>query len=424
MQAIHGHRYEEDTTSSLVADIQYPVADHLRTSSPARARPVADLPGETALARAEELARQWAIALVLARPLGEIGELPFEDLAREAPALCAQVLLALRSDAELEHLAGHDASGADEQPAPARRLAALCGADDAAAVVQAVESLRGVLWQALQVQLQDASPRLVGDVCDRLAYVCAVLLATALDARVGAPANAVERRGDVAPAQPSAQTRGVARPGSVAAGAVIVDEHASVAVVAPTGERRSAASASAGLAADAQRSPEIEIRDQRGEHGPAAWVTSIGAQLEHFGRDSTPFAVLLVEFLDGERLRRREPPAELMRLAEELERALVDALGAWSGTLARERPGRCWLLVPASDRAGAERLAQRLTHVLDARGGARGERPALAIGTAVCPDDGREAAALAAHADLGLYAARSATRMSSARSAAAADQSA
>jgi predicted signal transduction protein with EAL and GGDEF domain len=35
----------------------------------------------------------------------------------------------------------------------------------------------------------------------------------------------------------------------------------------------------------------------------------------------------------------------------------------------------------------------------------------LALGAAVCPDDGRDAATLAAHADIELYAARQAARM-------------
>jgi hypothetical protein len=41
----------------------------------------------------------------------------------------------------------------------------------------------------------------------------------------------------------------------------------------------------------------------------------------------------------------------------------------------------------------------------------------------VCPDDGREAAALAAYADVGLYAARSAVRASALRPATPVDES-
>ena len=169
---------------------------------------------------------------------------------------------------------------------------------------------------------------------------------------------------------------------------------------------------------------EIEIRDERREEGPAAWISSIGAQLALFERDSAPFAVLLVELLDIERTRPHEPSEELSRLARELERALADALGPWPGSLTRERPGRCWLLAPDTDRAGAERLAQRLMRDLSAGAGELGASLAVAIGTAMCPEDGREAAALAAHADVGLCAARSAVRASLARPRAPVDESA
>jgi len=40
----------------------------------------------------------------------------------------------------------------------------------------------------------------------------------------------------------------------------------------------------------------------------------------------------------------------------------------------------------------------------------RGVPLAVTIGSAVCPDDGTDAAALAARADVGLYAARAAGR--------------
>ena len=81
-----------------------------------RARPVADAPVEALLARADDLARRWAIELILARPLAAMAEIPLEDLAREAPSLCAQVLRSLVSDAELQRLvAGETTSGAAQE---------------------------------------------------------------------------------------------------------------------------------------------------------------------------------------------------------------------------------------------------------------------------------------------------------------------
>jgi GGDEF domain-containing protein len=275
---------------------------------------------------------------------------------------------------------------------------------------------------------------LLAEVGDRLAYVCAALLAagvrtiaTGLDTRApGAEARAPE------PASRVPVVRDLASGSRPRGEVVIVDERAPDAEVSqsptPAPPARAAAVSEHAQPWGEPRSAlpgeppaEIEIRDQRREEGPGAWISSIGAQLERFERDGAPFAVLLVELVDIERLRRDGPPEQLTRLAAELERALATASESWSGSVARERPGRCWLLAPGTDRAGAERLAQRLMRELSASGGERRPSLAVAIGTAICPEDGREPAALAAHADIGLYAARSALRASLSRFAAPLD---
>jgi GGDEF domain-containing protein len=355
-----------------------------------RPRPVADLPCEAMLARADELARRWAIALILARPPERIGDVPLEDLARRAPSLCAQALRAIRSDIELERLIGGGAPTGREDTAAARQLAAVCGASDPAAAVEAVEALRGVLWEALLERLSESSARVVGDISDRLAYVCAAALAVAVRAM---PAPAAPTSLDDAHTS-GAPTREPAAAARFASRAVIVDER-----------MRSSFDASTSSAGG-----EIEIRDERCEEGPSAWIGSVGAQLERFKRDRLPFAVLLAELVDVERLRREVPTEEFARLAERVERTLTAALGASRGSLTRERPGRCWLLVPDTDRDEADRLAERLADAVASDSAHRGAPLALVVGTAVCPEDGREAAALAAHADVGLYAARSAAR--------------
>ena len=406
------------------------MAERTSTLPSPRARAVADLPCDAVLARADELARRWASALILARPLEAIGQLPLQELARDAPILCAQVLRAVQSDVELERLSGRGAPTGREQSAAARRLAAITGAQDPAALVDAVEALRGVLWEALIAQLTEPSARQVGDIADRLSHVCAVALVTALE--TSAPPAAAERAAG-APAAPAVvdvaapATRERPRAPAPAGEAVIVDDHPRESAAA--GAFREGAAAGEGAAEGAphpgapregapherplswDESPpipprasqarlgslswdeppatvsgapqaEIEIRDERGEEGPAAWIGSIGAQLERFERDALPFAVLLVELVDIERLRRRESPEELLRLAEHLVRAVA---------------------------AGASH---------------RGTAVAVAVGTALCPEDGTEAAALAAHADVGLYAARSAARAPAARRAAPVDESA
>jgi hypothetical protein len=393
------------------------MSDVLGMRQAPRARPVADLPIDAMLGRAEELARRWAISLVLARPLDELGDVPLEDLARDAPALCAQMVRALESDAEIDRLTGGAIASGREESAPARRLAAMSGARDAAALVEAVEALRGALWEALleelsRPMLDQAHARRVADVSDRLAYVCASALGASIATLGALESDAAARDSEVVLEEAEPTAHRVTPAPAIRRGAMIVDERAS-SVLSRGQERRSA---------------EIEIRDERREEGPAAWIGSIGRQLERFRRDGLPFAVLLVELRDIERLRRDGPPGELSRLTDEVERVLVDelqppALGPaavradrelgrrpWAGSLTREAPGRYWLLAPETDQFGAKALAERLVAAVRGLAGRRGTALEVAIGAALCPADGREAAELAAHADIELYAARSSAR--------------
>jgi len=156
--------------------------------------------------------------------------------------------------------------------------------------------------------------------------------------------------------------------------------------------------------------PEIEVADSRGENGPAAWIGTIGRQLERSALDGLPFAVLLAELIDPERPASSELSGELSGLAGQAEQALAQELTGPgdhpAGTVTRERPGRYWLLAPGAETIRAGALADRLTRAVRRLGRARGVPLEVAVGTAVFPQDGREPAALAAHADIGLLAAR------------------
>jgi hypothetical protein len=422
-------------------------------ASASRPRPLAELELGALAARGEDLARRWTIAMVRTLPFEAIGAIPVEGLARDGPPLCAQTIRALQSDVELDRLTGGGAPTGREQTALGPRLAAISGAADAVAAVQAVEALRGAVWQALLEELRGAGERSLPDLADRLAHVCAELLAAALSA-AGATAEA-PRLGpeghDPALARepaPGAPPRPAPSAPSARPAAVIVDERPAGRPPRtedrPAGgrrergshERRSSWEGAGRAAAVVEQPPawapaadddspelEIEIRDERGDRGPAAWIGSIGRQLERYERDGQPFAVLLVEPLEIERLRRDESSAELNRLAGAVERALVRELGMaapaagggrgaafGAASLTRQHPGRHWLLVAAGEHHAANALAQRMVETVAATVSHRGEPLAVVVGTALCPDDGREAATLAAHADVGLYAARAAAR--------------
>jgi hypothetical protein len=174
----------------------------------ARVRPVADAPVDALLAQADELARRWALALIVARPLEEIAELPLGDLARSAPALCGSLVRALASDDALERLTRGDRGAA---------LAPPLRTGHASELVADIDTLRSILWEATLQQLRDPPVRLVADVADRLSYVCATATAAMLDEPAEAPrAPAVASAPEAprAPATPRAPTH--AHPGAAA----------------------------------------------------------------------------------------------------------------------------------------------------------------------------------------------------------------
>jgi hypothetical protein len=109
---------------------------------------------------------------------------PLEEIARVAPELCASIASALRSEDELARFvedSGDSPHGGHYRPADAPAgLSLLAGRWGAAKAVLHIEVLRGVLWEAALEELRDPSPRLLADLSDRLAFVCATVLAGAL----------------------------------------------------------------------------------------------------------------------------------------------------------------------------------------------------------------------------------------------------
>jgi GGDEF domain-containing protein len=314
---------------------------------------VADAPLEDTLPRCEEIAKRWAISLIAELPLERAGEIPFAQLAREAPPLCAHVLRALSSNEELERLA-------DERDGAilAGRLGELAGARDLRGAVAAVESLRVVLWEELIGVLERPGVQQVVELADRLSHICSLITTAVVTHDPGArPTNHL-----------------------------VIDD---LPPPAPDPNRRE---------------PQIQIHDTR-KDGPAAWIRSIGGVLEQHSRDALPFAVALVEVVGIERLRHCEDPAELGRLAGDVQSALRAELRP-TDLLTRDSDGRYWLVASDTDGPAAMMLAERLIAKVRDSVTHRGAPLEVAIGVAICPEDGHEAAELAAHADMKLFAAR------------------
>lgn len=326
-------------------------------------------------ASAAELAKRWSIALIASADPERIAALDLGLIAREGPALIADILTAADQDREPSPGAGSAAG-----------IAVLARAEGGAELARAVELLRTVLWEAAvesapRARSEPRAARRLLDVGERLAAACAALLAAELE-RLG-------RGGAAPPQEPDVQAPPRVRPHPPERIA-IVDERGA------EGEppRRPAPPPAA-------EPPPIAVRDARAQQGPAAWIGAVGAQLQRFERDRQPFAVLLVELLEPARADAGSP----------LERAVHERRWEWGPlSLTRERPGRWWLVAPGADRAGAASLRERLEQALGATAPGIGSAAALgavAIGIAVCPDDATDAPGLAAQADLDIYAARS-----------------
>lgn len=374
--------------------LSYPTDIHRRVSHyhahAVRARPVADAPVAALVAGAPDLAKAWLIALLGATPLERAGALPVRDLARQAPALCAQVVRALASDAELDRL-----SPAGELSGLAARAGLLAGARDGPETVSVVDTLRAVLWRALLEQLRDPDAAQVSELASRLSHVCALVCAAAISS--GAAVKPADGAGGAAEIDPVAGG-GAARQRGRGSRAVEAEPLGDMQARRVTVQERAAVPAGGG-----------GHGSDLASEGPTAWVGSIGRRLERYGADRLPFAVLLIEVADIDRLRQAGASEEMAELIAAVEGALSGELRP-ADALTRETGGRYWLITPDTDPAGAALLAERLARAVASGASHRGVPLAVTIGSAVCPDDGTDAAALAARADVGLYAARAAGR--------------
>jgi hypothetical protein len=219
---------------------------------------------------------------------------------------------------------------------------------------------------------------------------------------------------------------------------------AAVPSIATPADATQSAARAVPTSADAQSAAVlIDERDEQGhtppQGPPAAASRLIGSALKRFERDGLPFAVLLVELLHLEHLRLGARTGEQPYIARLIESAFTQALetigGGPAASLAPEPPDRYWLLVPEANRLGAHAVAGSLvsafgpvaaaagradptgqyfaalsTQGSPVRAGQNGAPQQLAVGTAACPENGRDAATLARHADLELTAARAAAQ--------------
>jgi hypothetical protein len=230
----------------------------------------------------------------------------------------------------------------------AARAGALAGAAAPAGVAAAVAQLRGAVWDVLAAELDARDARLVTESALRLAHVCDVVLQAALDGPAAGPSTALDPLAD--PASEVAAAR----------------------------------------AAPAAAEP---------------WVAAVARRLARDAAAARPFAVLALDADGADRLLEAGDgsPARALAVAEAAIRAALPG----AADVVLEPPGRLWIVTAVPDAGAARALGERLA----AAGGSathHGEPLTFSIGLATCPDDGIDAAALVAHADEGVFAARAA----------------
>src|SRR3981081_4312643 len=108
-----------------------------------RARPVADAPVDALLLRAEDLTKGWLLALLEQAPLDDAPAILAADLARDGPRVCAAVVHALSSDADLQRL---EPGGALE--AVVSQTGSFAGAQGVESTSRAGAHLSALVWVA------------------------------------------------------------------------------------------------------------------------------------------------------------------------------------------------------------------------------------------------------------------------------------
>lgn len=148
----------------------------------------------------------------------------------------------------------------------------------------------------------------------------------------------------------------------------------------------------------------IAIRASRQSAQSGSWSAAVQRRLDRRREDGAPFAVLLIELLDLERLRLAQSSVDADQVRE-VEAVIVEQLRP-ADALVREADGRYWLVAPDTDAVDAKALAIRLGAAVRRSASHRGVPLELAVGIAVCPEHGTQEGALLSHAEVDLYAAQ------------------
>lgn len=326
-----------------------------------RARPVADAPVDELLARTEQLAKGWLLALLERVALQDAATILAGGLVADGPRICAAALRAIADDRDLRRL---EPGGVLESLVSG--AGGFGGESTPAAALQAVEALHAVLWSALRSEMRDPEPDLVYDVAARLDAVCELIRMAAVSRPADASAVAS------APAAPPAPSPGFSPP----------------APTPPEPESR----------------VPLRVVDPTSHPGrsDALWVAALDDEVTRSRRSGSPLSLLLVELVDGERIAESElgPEAAFGRFAQAVRGVLRR-----QDLLASEDQTRVWVIARDTARPGARALADRIAAAVAELEPVRGAPLGASVGLAVLGEDAHDCPGLLQAAEEAMFTA-------------------
>lgn len=352
-----------------------------------RPRPVADAPIDGLLARTEDLAKGWLLALLSEAPLHEAPGILTDSLTRDGPRVCDAALRALADDRDLRRLQ----AGGALRPLAARvgEMVGTAGAD-AAAVSRAVDALQAILWSALREELRGPmgaggagglggpEPELVLELAERVAVVAALLREAALEC-LGAGPGGGEPELAAVPEHGSERERpfgGRSAPGQGAGGA-------GGGGIDPTPPTPPAALAWRGPTSVPHAPP---ARWSRTASGPL-WMSALEEEVRQCDAAVRPLSLLLAELEDADRVVASIPP-------DRAPTALGDFVAALRRVVRRqdilvcESDARAWVIARETARSGAHSLGARIAEAVGETSGWSGAPLVASVGVAVLGEDG------------------------------------
>jgi GGDEF domain-containing protein len=335
-----------------------------------RARPVADAPLGVLLARVDDVAKGWLLAILERAPLDEMPAILAAGAARDGPRICDAVLRALADDDDLRRIQPGGSlellvSGAGE----------LAGARGGEATAAAIDALHDIVWAALRGALIDPDPDQVAELAERLAMVIGLVRGASLrephEAAVGPASEAAlgpAREASVDPVS-EASEEPVSRPRVVA--------------VPPL------------------RPP---VRRSEAPADKALWMGAFEEELTRAERTGAQLSLLLAELEDADRVTAAEEAGEASATFGRFAQALREAVRR-QDILACESESRAWVIARDTGRAGAQALAGRIATAVQGARPWRGAPMQVTVGVAVLGEDGHDSATLVEAAEEARFAA-------------------